>query len=77
MVQDGVAIGSLGGVGGERALALARRAWAADSSYEVRAAALVALARLDPIGSREAIEEGLRTDSYRDVIRETAAELER
>jgi len=43
-----------------------------DSSYEVRAAALVAWAALDPAGSREAVADGLRTPSYRDAI-QTAA----
>ncbi|HKU61597.1 MAG TPA: hypothetical protein VJQ44_10305, partial [Gemmatimonadales bacterium] len=52
--------------------ALARRAWAGDSSYEVRAAALGALARLDSAAATSAIREGLRTPSYRDAIQAAA-----
>jgi aminopeptidase N len=68
-------INALGQVGGERAWRLAQAAWAGDSSYTVRATALAALARLDPTGSRAALEAGLATDSYRDVIRSTAAAI--
>ncbi len=66
------AVSALGGVGGARALGLVRRAWSADSSYQVRAAALGALARLDPAGAGPALAEGLRTRSYRDVIQNAA-----
>ena len=68
----GVAIDALARLGGEPALARARSAWKSDSSYEVRAAALTAMARLDSVGSRSAVRAGLTTLSYRDVI-QTAA----
>ena len=63
---------ALSEVGGQQARELARRAWAGDSSYEVRAAALGAMARLDPAGARAVVREGLRTPSYRDVIQSAA-----
>jgi aminopeptidase N len=66
------AIGSLGRVGGERALAAARTAWKEDSSYTVQAEALTALARLDSAGARPAILAGLAGTSYRDVIQNAA-----
>jgi HEAT repeat protein len=59
------AIAALGGVGGERAMAAARAAWKSDSSYEVRASALAALARLDSTGAKGAVLAGLATPSYR------------
>jgi aminopeptidase N len=63
------AVSSLGSLGGEKAQAAALAAWKKDSSYEVRASALTALARLDSAGSREVVLSGLATPSYRDVIR--------
>jgi hypothetical protein len=66
------AVAALGGVGGERAWALANAAWRGDPSYEVRAAALTVLARLSPGGAREAVLAGLSTPSYRDVIQNAA-----
>jgi aminopeptidase N len=66
------AMNSLSAIGGEQALAAARTAWKGDSSYEVRASALTALAHLDSADAREAIVAGLNTRSYRDVI-QTAA----
>jgi HEAT repeat protein len=66
------AINSLSAIGGDRALAAARTAWKSDSSYEVRASALTALAHLDSTDAREVIVAGLNTRSYRDVI-QTAA----
>ena len=51
---------------------LAAAAWAKDSSYEVRAAALTALARHDPGRARPAILRGLGTPSYRDAIQNAA-----
>ena len=68
------AVTSLGGIAGDRSLALVRAAWENDSSYEVRATALAILARRDPAGSREDIRRGLETPSYRDVIRNAAIE---
>ena len=66
------AVAALSGVGGERAREVAGRAWRADPSYEVRAAALRALVRLDPAAARPAVTEALRTPSYRDVIQNAA-----
>jgi aminopeptidase N len=50
----------------------AAAAWERDSSYEVRAAALAAMARLDPARARPAILSGLGMASYRDVIQNVA-----
>jgi aminopeptidase N len=66
------AVATLGGVGGAGAAAAVARVWAKDPSYEVRAAALTALARLDPEGARSAVAEGLETPSYRDAIQSAA-----
>lgn len=66
------AAGGLRGVGGGRALALARNAWEHDSSYEVRAAAFASLVRLDSAGRRALIREGLRVPSYRETIQNAA-----
>jgi aminopeptidase N len=66
------AINSLSAIGGKRAWTAARTAWKSDSSYEVRASALTALAHLDSADAPEAIVAGLNTPSYRDVI-QTAA----
>ncbi|MEO6879035.1 MAG: M1 family aminopeptidase, partial [Gemmatimonadaceae bacterium] len=66
------AVSSLGELGGDRALALARTAWKGDSSYNVRAEALTALVRLDPAGRQALITEGLSTPSYTDVIQNAA-----
>ena len=66
------AIIALGSVGGDRAGTLALARWKMDSSYEVRAAALTVLARLDPAGSKDLVLAGLKTPSYRDVIQSAA-----
>jgi aminopeptidase N len=66
------AVSALGIVGGPQALALARGAWQGDTSYEVRAAALSALVRLDTANRHALIAEGLRTPSYRDAIQNAA-----
>ena len=66
------AVASLGAVGGPRALALAGEAWRSDSSYEVQAAALLALVRLGAPAAREAVLRGLETPSYRDAIQNAA-----
>ncbi|MBX6364267.1 MAG: DUF3458 domain-containing protein [Gemmatimonadetes bacterium] len=66
------AIGALGRLGGERAAALARTTFESDSSYTVQAAALGALVRADSTNRRAVIERGLRTPSYRDVVRNAA-----
>ena len=58
--------------GGGDAIALARRAWDRDPSYEVRAAALGAVARLDSTSRPAIIRAGLATDAYRSAIRNAA-----
>jgi aminopeptidase N len=67
-----VAVSGLGDRGGPRALELARGAWKGDSSYEVRANALIALSRIDSVGSRPQVRVGLTTPSYRDAIQDAA-----
>ena len=57
-----------------RAVALVRRAWGNDASYEVRARSLVTLAHLDSSSRRELITKGLTTPSYRDAITNGAYE---
>jgi aminopeptidase N len=66
------AVAALSALGGPRAQAAAEAAWKSDSSYEVRASALTALAGMDSVGSRGVVLAGLNTPSYRDVI-QTAA----
>ena len=66
------AITGMGVLGGSEAQAAALSAWKRDSSYQVRASALAALARLDSVGSRPQVLAGLTTPSYRDVIQSTA-----
>jgi hypothetical protein len=66
------AVAALGAVGGERALAVARDAWRADSSDQVRANALLVLVRLGGTGVREAVLQGLETPSYREAIQNVA-----
>ena len=66
------AVVSLGALGGDRALAVLRKAWSGDPSYEVRAAALAAMSRIDPAGARAGIIKGLATPSYREVIQNAA-----
>jgi aminopeptidase N len=59
---------ALAGIADPRAATLARRAWEHDQSYEVRARALVALARLDSASRRPLIAAGLATPSYQDAL---------
>jgi aminopeptidase N len=66
------AVTGLGILGGPRAQSAALNAWRRDSSYQVRASALTALARMDSVASRPQVLAGLTTRSYRDVI-QTAA----
>ena len=66
------AVTSLAVMEGGSAGRLIDEAWAGDPSYEVRAAALTALARRDPAGARDRILRGLETPSYRDVIQNAA-----
>ena len=67
-----VAVSGLGVRGGSRAQELALAAWKRDSSYEVRANALIALSRIDSVGARPQVLSGLSTPSYRDVIQDAA-----
>jgi aminopeptidase N len=69
------AVTALGRIGGARSLALARDAFREDPSYEVRASALVSIARMDPTARREAVSAGLHTPSYRDVIQSAALDV--
>jgi aminopeptidase N len=71
VVRDAAAA-SLGVIGGPRAEAMALNAWKGDPSYQVRASALTALARIDSVAARPHVLAGLATRSYRDVI-QTAA----
>jgi hypothetical protein len=48
------------------------RAWEADSSDQVRAAALTAVVRLAPDSSRDVVAAGLRTRSYQEGIQNAA-----
>jgi HEAT repeat protein len=66
------ALGALGELGGDRAVALASAAVHADSSYDVRAAALGALAQADASHRQAVIAEGLGTSSYQESIRTAA-----
>ena len=66
------ALESLGELGGARAVELARTALRSDTSYEVRAAAVTALANADSTGRRALIAEALGMQSYQDVIRTAA-----
>ncbi|MDB4908539.1 MAG: hypothetical protein JWO05_3323 [Gemmatimonadetes bacterium] len=66
------AITAFGRVGGDAALAAARDAWRNDRSYEVRAAALTVLSRLDTAGAHALVLAGIGTPSYRDVIANAA-----
>jgi HEAT repeat protein len=59
-------------IGGSRAKAAALETWKRDSSYEVRASALTALARIDSVTSRPQVAAGLNTPSYRNVIQSAA-----
>ena len=70
-VRDAAAV-SLGMMGGPRAKAAVLNAWKRDPSYQVRASALTALARIDSAAARPHVLAGLTTRSYRDVI-QTAA----
>jgi aminopeptidase N len=68
----GAAVGALGELGGERAIALAKHALATDSSYEVRAAAVGAVARADSAHAHQVIATALAEPSYRDAIENAA-----
>jgi aminopeptidase N len=63
------ALDALGQLGGGRAVALARAAFADDSSYEVRAAAVTTLTEADTTNRSAVIREALHTPSFNEVIR--------
>jgi aminopeptidase N len=68
------AIGTLGHVRGaeKAALRLARTSWEKDASYEVRAAALGTMIKLDSTHRGALIREGIATPSYQQSIQNTA-----
>jgi len=66
------AVGALGEVGGDQAIALAAAAFRTDSSYAVRAAAVRALATAKAPGLPDVIRAGIETPSYRDQIQQAA-----
>jgi aminopeptidase N len=66
------AVAALGDVGGDRAVELINGASQRDSSYAVRAEAILALAAADAPNLRTAIIAGLRTPSYRGAIQNGA-----
>ena len=66
------AVRTLGLVRSPDAVVLARAAFANDSSYAVRAAAVATVAQLDSAKARDVIERALATPSYRSMI-QTAA----
>jgi len=66
------AVAALGRIGGARAAELARATWRSDSSYEVRAAALTALAAADSSARDSVVAWGLAAASYQNVIQQAA-----
>ena len=66
------AVAALGRIGGARAAELARATWRSDSSYEVRAAALTALATADSSARDSVVAWGLAAASYQNVIQQAA-----
>lgn len=66
------AAAALGSVGGARAGELARALFERDTSYQVRAAALLAAVRADSTGRAALIRRGIATPSYRDAIQNAA-----
>src|SRR6266568_4021940 len=69
---DAAAVAALGRIGGARAAELARATWRSDSSYEVRAAALTALATADSSARDSVVAWGLAAASYLNVIQQAA-----
>jgi aminopeptidase N len=65
-------IATLASEASAEALARGHELWEKDSSYTVRAAALGALARLDPTNAQSLVRQGLRTPSYQDAIADAA-----
>jgi aminopeptidase N len=69
------AVSALGQLGGERAAALIREAFAHDSSYDVRAAAVGAFARADSAHADALVGKALREPSYQESIRHAAMQV--
>jgi len=68
----GAAVEALGELGGDAAATLARSAFDGDSSYDVRAAAVLALVRTDSAHARDVILSALGQSSYQDAIQNAA-----
>ncbi|MEP7326204.1 MAG: M1 family aminopeptidase, partial [Gemmatimonadota bacterium] len=66
------AITALGEVGGPEAMGLVTDQFHRDPSYEVRAAAVGAMAKAEPARRQAVLIEALATESYRDAIRNAA-----
>jgi aminopeptidase N len=66
------AVTALGRLGGDRATGLARAAFAGDSSYQVRAAAVSVLAALDSANIRSVVAAALAVPSYQDAVSKAA-----
>jgi aminopeptidase N len=66
------AVGALGNLGGDSALALVRDRFEHDTSYQVRATALGALVALDSANAATLLRQGLKTPSYQNVIQDVA-----
>jgi aminopeptidase N len=66
------AVGALAKPRDARAAGIGRDLFQHDSSYTVRAAALVTLAHADPAQAHDLLAEALRTPSYQDAIQITA-----
>ena len=66
------AVKTLGTLGGADVVVALRTAFANDSSYQVRAAAVGALVHADSAHARETIAAALAVPSYQDVIRDAA-----
>ncbi len=69
------AVTSLARYHGERVLQTLHHAFDSDSSYEVEAAALRALARADSVRRKSYLAEGLTRDSRNEVVRGTALQI--
>jgi aminopeptidase N len=63
---------ALGEVGGARAVEIGMDRFHHDPSYEVRAAAVAALAKADPAQRQAILTEAMTTESYQDAIRNAA-----
>jgi hypothetical protein len=66
------AVSALEKFGGDSVAMIARRTFHGDSSYAVRAAALLTAVHTDPARAHELIGEGIAAPSYRDAIADAA-----